>query len=98
MLEVEWHLLLGSALVATIQTTDVDFPWTYGDLVDSARFHKYRVYFSDEDDWPETDEFASLCSEIRDSGSFSLLNTATQQTFRSFRLNHEANIVWFQYS
>ena len=93
-----WHLMLGDAMVASIQCDSAEFPWTYGKLVESPEFEKFRVFFSDEDSWPETLEFEELCNEIHARGKFSLLNTATEVSYRSFRLNHDGNVIWFRYS
>ena len=55
---IRWQLRFGDQVIADAYATD--WPWTYGTLVDSPHFEKFRKYFSDwdlyDDDDPEKDE------------------------------------------
>lgn len=93
-----WQLKLGNELIATIGFRSYEFSWTYGELIKSPAFERFRIYFSDEDMWPETPEFDALCQEVEDKGGFILAEMSTGETFRNIRLNHKGAYVWFRYS
>lgn len=93
-----WHLKLGNETIATIRSTSFDFPWTYGELCDSPQFERFRIYFSDEELWPETQEFEDLCLEIRERGDFYIFNSDKGESFRNVSINQDGNDVWFRYS
>jgi hypothetical protein len=95
---IRWHLELGGEVIARIDAEDYDFPWIYGRLVDSPAFERFRVYFADEDSWPETPKFDALIAEIRAKGRFVLREVPTDLSYRSFRLNQEGEVVWFRFS
>lgn len=95
---LDWHLRLGDALIAIIRYDSYEFPWTYGKLIYSPEFERFRVYFSDEDSWPETQEFDDLCEEIHRCGKFSIGNAETGERFSNLRLNQSGDQVWFRYS
>jgi hypothetical protein len=92
-----WELILGSDIVGKIVNVGFEFPWTLGMLIDSPDFERFRVYFSDEDDWPETEEFDAMVDEIRSRGGFQLRNLSSGEQHRSFRLNQQGNDVWFRF-
>lgn len=94
----DWQLYLGDTLIATIRCNAFEFPWTHGKLISSPGFDRFRVYFSDEDSWPETQEFDDLCEEIDRRGEFSISNTETGERFNNVRLNQSGDQVWFRYS
>lgn len=93
-----WHLKLGKETVATVRSNSFDFPWTYGELYDSPQFERFRTYFSDDELWPDTEDFEDLCSEIRDRGRFYIFNSDTGESFRNVTFNQDGNVVWFRYS
>lgn len=93
-----WLLSLGDAHIATIRTTAFAFPWTHGELVDSPLFDRFRVYFSDDAQWPETPEFDALLAEIQHSGRFALTDAGSGQRFSNVTLWHDGDAVWFRCS
>ncbi|HWV11405.1 MAG TPA: hypothetical protein VN156_17790 [Pseudomonas sp.] len=93
-----WYLTLGDTLIATIQGDGHDFPWTLGTLIESPEFERYRVYFSDDEHWPDTQAFEDLCEEIHHQGRFVLVNVETGERFHNLTLNHDGDAVWFRYS
>jgi hypothetical protein len=93
-----WQLELGGALIARIDADSFEFPWTYGTLVDSPQFERFRVYFTNDENWPESDPvFESLCGEIDAKGGFAIREMSTNILYRDVRLNQENNIVWFRH-
>lgn len=92
-----WQLHLGGTLIATILCDTFEFPWTHGKLLNSPGFERFRVYFSDDESWPETQEFDDLCAEIRRCGEFSISNTETGERFSNVTLNQSGDHIWFRY-
>jgi hypothetical protein len=93
-----WQLELGGEVIAYIDADAYEFPWTYGNLVDSPRFERFRCYFTDEDTWPDNDPaFEALCEEIGAKGRFTLRDTTTDTLYRGVRLNQENGVVWFRH-
>ncbi len=93
-----WQLVLGEQVIATLKEESFDFPWVYAKLFESPMFEQYRVYFSDEDEWSNTQEFDELCERISTNGGFTLHNLSSGDFYKSFRLNHDGETVWFRYS
>jgi hypothetical protein len=95
---IDWHLYLGDELIAELRSETIDFPWTFGKLINSSKFERFRTYFSDEDYWPETQEFDDLIKEIHHRGKFSIANIQTGERFHNLRFNQDGDDVWFRYS
>ena len=93
-----WQLELGNERIAKLVEETFEFPWTYARMIDSPAFERFRLYFSDDEAWPDTSEFADLCGEIRSKGGFVLRNLITNGTYRTVTLNHDGELVWFRYS
>jgi hypothetical protein len=49
---MRWQLELDKEVIARIDVDEFDFPFTYGQLVDSPLFERFRRYFSDPDQSP----------------------------------------------
>jgi hypothetical protein len=99
--EIRWHLELGGELIARISDLhSYEFPWTYGELVDSPKFERFRVYFNDPETWPEDDpEIEKLCGEVHVRGGFLLKDRWTGLEYREITLNHDNDVgVWFRIS
>ncbi len=96
---VRYHLELGGEVVARIDADEYDFPWTYGRLVDSPAFERFRRYFTDDNDWPDDDpELEALCGEVQDKGRFVLRNVASGDAYQGVCLNHDGGgVVWFRH-
>jgi hypothetical protein len=95
---VRWHLELGGDVIARIADAhDYEFPWTYGTLVNSPEFERFRPYFTDPDDWLDDDQaIEALCGEVHSSGGFVLRDFQTGQVHPNFRLNQREESVWFR--
>jgi hypothetical protein len=95
---IRWHLELGGEIVARIADTDeYDFPWTYGVLVESPGFERFRPYFTNPDDWPEDDPaIEALCGEVHARGGFALRDFQTGALHQGIRLNQRGESVWFR--
>jgi hypothetical protein len=96
---VRWQLELAGEVVACINADEYEFPWTYGRLVDSPGFERFRRYFTDPEDWPDDDpELEALCREVQDGGGFVLRDLSTGMTYRGVCLNHDGGqVVWFRH-
>lgn len=96
---VRWHLELGDEIVARIDADEFSFPFTYGVLVDSPAFERFRRYFTDDTTWPEDDEeLEALCGEVDDRDDFVLRDTSTGVAYGGVCLNHNGGqIVWFRH-
>jgi hypothetical protein len=94
-----WQLELGNEIIAKLAEEESnDWPWINARLLDSVNFERFRVFFSDEDAWPETQEFEDLCAEIRIKGNFVMRNMETNTSYKNLRLNHDGDFVWFRVS
>jgi hypothetical protein len=88
-------LELGGEVIAEIAIEGMNYPWTYGRILDSRKFERFRVYFSQS--WPENDPaFSKLRSEVEAKGDFRLRSLATNRRFTVF-LNQDGDIVWFRH-
>jgi hypothetical protein len=65
-----WELGLGHEVLCTFREIGYETPWTYGELHDPAKLHRFREYFGPDDACPETPEFDALLAEISDKGGF----------------------------
>jgi hypothetical protein len=95
----EWQLELGCEIVAKIKTAGYEFPFTYGRLVDSSAFERFRKYFTDSNDWPDEDlSLEALCSEVQNRGGFLLRMMSSGVAYRGICLNHDGGQgVWFRH-
>src|SRR5262245_4587665 len=95
---IRWHLELGGEVIARIADAgEYDFPWTYGRLVESPGFERFRPYFTDPDDWPEDDPaIEALCAEVHSRGGFVLHDFQTGEVHQGVRLNQRGEAVWFR--
>ena len=93
-----WHLELGSERIARLTEETFEFPWIYARLIDSPAFERFRVYFSDDASWPDTQEFENLCDEVRSRGGFVLRNMSTDDTYHHVTINQVGDLAWFRYS
>jgi hypothetical protein len=91
-------LELGGEVVAGIvDTGEYDFPWTYGTLVESPEFERFRLYFSDPEDWPDDDPtIEALCGEVQSRGGFVLRDSLTGRSHQGVTLNLRGELVWFR--
>ncbi|NIX77208.1 hypothetical protein [Microvirga terricola] len=90
-------LELGGEAIAEIAVKAIDFPWTYGRLLDTSKFERYRPYFTDASSWPDDDqELDQLCSEVKLKGGFHLRCLTTGARFTDVVLNQEDEVVWFR--
>jgi hypothetical protein len=96
---VRWQLELGDKVIARIDADEYDFPFTYGRLVDSPAFERFRRYFTDDNDWPDDDpQLEALCGEVHDQGCFILREMPTGVAYRGVCLNHDGEqVVWFRH-
>ncbi len=96
---VRYQLELGGEVIARINAGERDFPWTYGRLVDSPAFERFRRFFTDEADWPDDDpELDALCSDVQSRGGFVLQDMSSGVAYQGVRLNHDGgNSVWFRH-
>ena len=93
-----WQLELGGEVIAVIRQAGYETPWTYGEMLDTTKFEPYRVYFGDDTNWPDTQEFEDFLGTIHDQGKFRLREVATGAVHREFTFNHDGNDgVWFRY-
>lgn len=94
---VRWHLELGNEVVARVADAgEYDFPWTHGRLVESPGFERFRVYFTDPNEWPDDPALESLCGEVHSHGGFTLRDFQTGVVYPGIRLNHSGEAVWFR--
>jgi hypothetical protein len=95
---IRWRLRFGDTLIAEIADADcTDWPWTYGRLVDSSTFDRFRKYFTDwdlsDDEDPEIDE---LIDEIQSMGPITLIDEETNRTYDNPTINQNGNSIWFR--
>lgn len=94
----QWQLELGGEVIARIDTDSYEFPWTYGNLVNSPQFERFRLYFTDPDDWADDDEaLETLCGDVEARGGFVIRELATNTVYRSVTLNQDRDVVWFRF-
>jgi hypothetical protein len=93
-----WQLELGDEIIARLQEKSIDFPWINAKLLESPKFERFREYFSDDELWPDSNEFEALCGEVRSKGRFVLRNLETNTIYENITLNHVGEFVWFRYS
>jgi hypothetical protein len=96
---VRWQLELDREVVARIDADDYSFPFTYGRLVESPAFERFRRYFTDDNDWPDDDpELEALCGEVQARGRFVLREMPSGVAYRGVCLNHDGGeVVWFRH-
>jgi hypothetical protein len=96
---VRWQLELGGEVVARVDADEYDFPFTYGRLVESPAFERFRRYFTDPNDWPDDDPgLEALCGEVRARGGFVLRELAAGMAYRGVCLSHDGGeVVWFRH-
>ena len=93
-----WRLRFGDTLIAEIADADyADWPWTYGRLVDSSTFDRFRKYFTDwdlsDDEDPEIDE---LIDEIHSMGPITLMDEETNLKYDDPTINQDGYWIWFR--
>jgi hypothetical protein len=93
-----WHLELGDEVIAKLQLRSYEFPWIDADIVDSPKFERYRSYFSDFEDWPETPEFEALKAEIEAKGDFRLRDQDTGKVEERVTLYENGDSVTFRFA
>jgi hypothetical protein len=93
-----WHLELGDEVIAKLQYRSCEFPWIDADIVDSPKFERYRSYFSDFEDWPETQEFDDLRAEIEAKGDFRLCDQDTGKVKDMVTLYENGDFVTFRFA
>lgn len=96
---IRWQPELGGEVVARIDADDYSFPFTYGRLVGSPGFERFRRYFTDDNDWPEDDaELEAVCGEVMDRGRFVLRDVPAGVVYGGVCLNHDGGDgVWFRH-
>lgn len=95
---MRWHLELEGEVITKIQDAHkYDFPWTYGILIESPEFERFRPYFTDSDFWSDDDSMIeALCVEVYTKGGFTLRDIITGETYLNLRLNQREDTVWFR--
>jgi hypothetical protein len=95
---IRWQLELGGKVIAKIaDAKEYEFPWTYGIIVDSPEFERFRRFFTDPDDWADNDpELEALTAEVHSKGEFLLRNLQTGKLHHPFRMNQNREYVWFR--
>lgn len=95
---VRWQLKFGDRVIASIADANfTDWPWTYGRLIDSPMFEKYRKYFTDSELWDDDDpEIDALIEEIRSIGEITLHDAKTGRVYSNPTFNHDGESVWFR--
>lgn len=96
---IRWQLELGDEVVARVDADEYDFPFTYGRLVDSPSFERFRLYFTDSNYWPDDDpELEVLCEEIQARGRFVLRDMSSGVAYQGVCLNHDGgHVIWFRH-
>lgn len=96
---VQYQLELGDEVVAAIVAIGYEFPWTYGRLINSPEFERFRTYFTDDNDWPEDDvDLEAVCGEVHTRGDFVIRDLSSGVVYQGVRLNHDGEDgVWFRY-
>ena len=96
---VQYHLELGGEVIAVIVYIGYEFPWTYGKLIESPAFEPFRMYFTDDNDWPEDDpDLEALCGEVHVRGGFLLRDLSSGVAYQGICLNHDGGDgVWFRH-
>jgi hypothetical protein len=96
---IRWHLELGDEVIARIADAhEYEFPWTYGVVVPSSEFERFRQYFTDSETWPEDDPaIEALCAEVNSRGGFRLRDLETGRAYESVTLNQNSEYVWFRF-
>lgn len=96
--DIRWHLELGGEVVARIADANTyEYPWTYGTLVDSPEFERFRPYFTDPEGWADDDPaMEALCGEVQHRGWFVLRDLKTGELHRGFLFNQDEELVWFR--
>lgn len=90
-------LELGGEIIALMEVDGIDYPWTYATLLDTAKFERFRPYFTDtESSLDEDAELEALCAEVQIKGGFRLRCLATNKVFIDLVMHQEGNIVWFR--
>jgi hypothetical protein len=96
---MQYRLELGGEVVATIVASGYEFPWTYGRLVNSPEFERFRTYFTDDNDWPENDsDLEVLCGDVQAHGRFRIRDLSSGVAYQGVCLNHDGGDgVWFRH-
>lgn len=95
---VRWHLELGTEVVAYIEDAHIyEFPWTYGVIVASPQFERFRTYFTDSETWADDDAtIESLCDEVLSRGGFILRDLQSGRVHLNPTFNQKDESVWFR--
>jgi len=95
---IRWHLELGGEVIARISDArEYEFPWTYGVVVASPQFERFRPYFTDPDTWPDDDPaMNALCDEVASRGGFLLRDFQTGVVHQPVTFNQNSAYVWFR--
>jgi hypothetical protein len=95
---VRWHLELGDEVIARIaDAREYEFPWTYGVVVDSPEFERFRSYFTDPDKWLDDDPvMETMCAEVQSRGGFLLRDFQTGLVHQPVTINQNSSYVWFR--
>lgn len=95
---VRWHLELGGEVIARIADVgEYEFPWTYGVVVESPEFERFRPYFTDPETWPDDDpNMEALCREVDSRRGFLLRDFQTGVEHQPVTLNQNSTYVWFR--
>jgi hypothetical protein len=96
---VRWQLELGNEVIAQIDADEYVFPFTYGTLVESPEFERFRRFFTDCNDWPDDDEeLEALCGEVGARGNFVVRDMCSGVAYAGVCLNHSGGqVVWFRH-
>jgi hypothetical protein len=93
-----WHLELGDEVIAKLQLRSYEFPWIDAEIVDASKFERYRSYFSDIEDWPETPESDDLRAEIEAKGYFQLRDVDNGAVESRITMYENSDFVTFRFA
>jgi hypothetical protein len=93
-----WHLEFGDEVIAKLQLQSYEFPWIHATIVDSAKFERYRSYFSEIEGWSETPEFEALWAEIEAKGNFRLRDPDTGKVEEGVTLYASDDFATFRFA
>jgi hypothetical protein len=93
-----WHLEFGDEVIAKLQLQSYEFPWIHATIVDSAKFERYRSYFSEIEGWSETPEFEALLTEIEAKGNFRLRDPDTGKVEEGVTLYASDDFATFRFA
>ncbi len=94
-----WELWLGAEILGILTEPSIEFPWTYCHFEKTQLFDKYAIYFTDPEDWEETEEMGALLDEINTKGKPRLMSRITKlENYHPLTINFDGETAWFRSS